>query len=175
MSIRAKSSLIIAIVAVAVTFSCGKKDSETTGGTPVVAAPPPLPAGASQNLTRNSAAPFYNFDNLGPINYPAVQKSIQVSGDSDIGVTGWALDVSKKGPAGGVDIVLDNVPHSARYGMDRADVAAHFNRPDYAKCGFQLTIAKGQLPKGQHSVSVRVISSDQKSYNEGPVVQFTLN
>jgi hypothetical protein len=167
---------MIVVLAAAFALSCDKKDVETASGSPAAApAPAPLPPGVSKNLTHNNAAPFYNFDNLGPVNYPAVQKAIQVSADTDIGVAGWALDVSKKGPAGAVDVVLDNVPHAAHYGLDRTDVSSHFNRPDYAKCGFQLILAKGQLSKGPHSVSVRVISSDMKSYNEGPVIQFTVN
>lgn len=165
----------LVVAAFALSLSCGSKDAETAHGTPPATAPAPLPAGISQDLTRNSAAPFYNFDSLGPVNYPAVEKNIQISGDADIGASGWALDVSKKGVAGGVDVVLDNVPHSAHYGLPRNDVATHFNRPDYVNSGYQLVMAKGQLSKGPHTISVRVISSDKKSYNEGPVVQFTVN
>jgi len=172
MSIGARYSLTIAVLAVAVLVSCGKKE-EATSSAP--AAPAPLKPGISQNLTRNTGEPFYNFDSLGPINYPAVQKGIQVSADSDISISGWALDVSKKGPAGAVDVVLDQTPYSARYGQDRSDVALHFNRPDYAKSGYQLVLDRGRLNKGTHSVSVRVVSSDKKSYNEGPAVQFTVN
>jgi len=36
-------------------------------------------------------------------------------------------------------------------------------------------VGRGQLAKGSHSVSVRVIANDKKSYNEGPVIQFTVN
>ena len=180
MLIRSKSLLTIVVVTVAVSFSCGKKDAEDAG-TPAATSstpappPPPLAPGISQNLTRNSAPPFYNFDSLGPIQYPAVQKSNQISGDTEYSVMGWAMDVSKKGPAGAVDVVIDQVPYSARYGIDRTDVASHFNNPEYTKSGFQLALARGQLSKGQHTVSIRVISSDRKSYNEGPTVQFTVN
>jgi len=58
---------------------------------------------------------------------------------------------------------------------ERPDVASHFNRTDYTNCGFQLNVGRGQLTKGSHSVSVRVIANDKKSYNEGPVIQFTVN
>ena len=177
MSSRSKCLLSIVIIAAAVSFSCGKKDAETTGTAPAAAnhAPPPLPAGISQDLKKNAGEPVYVFDTLGPVNYPAVQKSIQIPGDAAIAASGWALDESKTSPAGGVDVVIDQVPHSARYGLERTDVASHFKRPDYTNSGFQLAMAPGQLSKGQHSISIRVISSDKKSYNEGPVVQFTVN
>jgi hypothetical protein len=174
MSARSKSLPAIVLLAVVVSISCGKKDVEGTGSAPA-AAPPPLPAGISKNLTKSTTAPFYNFDSLGPISFPAVQKSNQLSGDAEVSVTGWALDESKKGTAGGVDVVIDQVPYSAQYGDPRKDVAEHFNRPDYVNSGFHLVLARGQLTKGPHSVSVRVISSDKKSYNEGPVVPFAVN
>jgi hypothetical protein len=178
MSIWSKSLLTIVVFAVSV--SCGNKEGDNKpaaenhpAATP--APPAPLAAGISQDLKKNPAPPFYTFDTLGTINYPAVQKSIQLSGDADIAVSGWALDESKNGPAGGVDVVLDQVPHSAHYGLQRPDVADHYKRPDYGNSGFQLMVGRGQLSKGPHSVSIRVISSDKKSYNEGPVVQFTVN
>jgi hypothetical protein len=179
MSIRSKSLLTMVVMAIAVSVSCGKKEADATPTAenhPAAApAPPPLAAGISQDLKKNPTAPFYNFDSLGSVNYPAVQKDIRVSGDTDMAVSGWALDESKKSTAGGVDVVLDQVPHNAHYGLERSDVASHFKRPDYAGSGFQLVVARGQLTKGPHTVSVRVISSDKKSYNEGPAVQFTVN
>ena len=169
--------LSIVVIAATVSFSCGKKDAETTGTAPAAAnhAPPPLPAGISQNLKKNAGEPVYIFDNLGSVKYPAIQKSIQIAGDTAITTSGWTLDESKESPAGGVDVVIDQTPYSARYGLERTDVASHFKRPDYTNSGFLLTMAPGQLNKGPHSISVRVISSDKKSYNEGPVIQFTVN
>jgi hypothetical protein len=167
---RSKSLLSI-VVLTGISISCGNKEGEATSSAP----PPALPPGISQNLTRNSAAPAYNFDNLGPINYPAVQKSNQISGDTPNAVSGWALEQGQKGTAGGVDVVIDQVPYSAHYGSPRTDVADHFKCPDCTNSGFQLNMAKGQLTKGPHMVSVRVISNDKKSYTEGPVVQFTVN
>jgi hypothetical protein len=174
---RSKSLLTIVVLIAGVSTSCGsgskEKEAEASHSAPAPA-PPPLPAGVSQSLTRNSAPPAYNFDNLGPINYPAVQKSNEISGDADNAVSGWALDLSQKGTAGGVDVVIDQVPYAAHYGAARTDVADHFKRPDCTNSGFHLNLARGQLPKGQHTVSIRVISADKKSYNEGPVVQFTV-
>src|SRR5690242_608237 len=99
MSILSKRLLTTVVAAVAVSVSCGKKDVEAVPAAESHAAPattPPLPAGISQDLKRDAAAPLYNFDSLGSINYPAVQKSNQVSGDTDMMVSGWALDEAKK-------------------------------------------------------------------------------
>ena len=91
------------------------------------------------------------------------------------GITGWAVDDPKKMLAGGVDVVIDQVPYSAHYGSERKDVATHFKQPAYNASGFELMIAPEQLPKGQHSVFLRVISNDKKSYYQGPVIQFVIS
>jgi hypothetical protein len=150
-------------------ISCGTKDVERT---------PPPPAwvsGISQNLTRSAAATSCVLDNIGPVANPAAQKSVEVSGATTFGITGWAIDEVNKTTAAGVDEVIDGKPYSAHYGSARTDVATHFNQPNYNNSGFELMVAPGQLTKGPHSVSIRVISSDKKSYYQGPVVQFTVN
>ena len=167
------------VAAMAATLSCGKKDVESRPAAPAQGAPAapaaaPLTPGMSKNLKRNPDPPFYNFDSLGAIHYPVVQKAPQLQSDDEVMITGWAADPSKKTLAGGVDVVIDGVPYSAGYGTDRSDVAAHYNTPELAKCGFQLRLARKQLTKGPHAVSVRVIARDQKSYNEGPTVMFTV-
>jgi len=175
-SIRTNSVLASVVLAlgVATLISCGggAKDVERT------LAPPSWAPGISQNLTRNLAAATVAscvLDNIGQVGNPAAQKSVQVPGDTAFGITGWAIDEVAKAPAGGVDEVIDGVPYSAHYGSERTDVAAHFNQPGYRNSGFELMVAPGQLNKGPHSVSIRVISSDKKSYYQGPVVQFSVN
>lgn len=171
MSISIRSNSVLAITVLA-SLSCGTKNVERT--------PPPAAwaAGVSQNLARSAAAATVAscvLDNIGQVSNPAAQKSVQVPGDTAFGMTGWAIDEVNKSTAGGVDEVIDGAPYSARYGTERADVAAHFNQPNYRNSGFELMVAPGQLTKGPHSVSIRVISSDKKSYYQGPVVQFSVN
>jgi hypothetical protein len=167
MFIFSRSTLLA--VGVLIFISCGKKDVERTPP------PPSWAPGISQDLARSAAAPSCVLDNIGPVANPAGQKSIEVSGATTFAITGWAIDEANKTTAGGVDEVIDGTPYGAHYGSPRTDVAAHFNHPDYRNSGFELMVAPGQLAKGPHSVSIRVISSDKKSYYQGPVVQFTVN
>ena len=161
-------STLLALV-VFFSISCGTRDVERTP-------PPPVWApGISQNLTRSAAAPSCVLDNIGPVANPAAQKPVEVSGATAFGITGWAIDEANKAAAGGVDEVIDGTPYGAHYGSVRTDVATHFNQPEYRNSGFELMVAPGQLTKGPHSVSIRVISSDKKFYYQGPVVQFTVN
>ncbi len=173
----------ITVIAVVVLTSCGKKDdvpgsnSGTPPATAVVASHPaaaPLAPGVSPNLTRNPTAPMYHLDKIGTANDPVGQKSSQISGDASILIMGWAADGPKKTVAGGVDVVLDGTPFIAKYGTGRNDVADAFKRPEYLKSGFELLLSPGQLTKGEHSLSIRVISSDQKSYWQGEVVKFVV-
>ena len=182
MSIGARSVCGIGVCALLLMAGCGRKDepaASTSGpatGAPAVApAAPPLTPGASNNLKKNDGAPVYNFDWMGPVSYPAIQKSVQISGDVENSVNGWAMDRSKKMPASGVDVVIDGVPYAAKYGIARIDVAKHFDKPEYLKSGYLLMLAPHQLTKGPHALAIRVIANDGKSYNEGPVVHFTVN
>ena len=181
MSIHPRAYGFLALIALefAISISCGTRDVEgvnkTQAPTPAPAIAKPLVPGISPNLSRSNLVPLCFVDNLGPVSDPAKQKSVQVSGDTTFGIRGWAVDGPKKVVAGAVDVVIDQTPYSAQYGSPRKDVAAHFNQPEYTNSGFELMIAPGQLPKGQHSVAIRVISSDKKSYYQGPVIQFAVN
>jgi hypothetical protein len=170
---RPPSLLTITLLAIAVATSCGKKDDSTA---PVnrPAAPPLIP-GISQNLTRTAVAPTYYLDTIGTTSNPTSQKSFPVAGDSSVLIRGWAVDGSTKTLAGGIDVVIDGNPYAASYGTVRPDVSDHFKLPQYEKSGFELTLSPGQLTKGEHSVSIRVISSDKKSYYQGEVVKFVVS
>ena len=182
MSIGSRSVCVIGVCAFLLMAGCGKKDEPATstsgpasGAPATTAAAPALTPGASNNLKKNDGPPFYNFDWMGKVNYPAAQKSVEISGDVENSVNGWAMDPSKKMPASGVDVVIDGVPYAAKYGIGRIDVAKHFDKPEFLKSGYLLTLAPHQLTKGPHALLIRVITNDGKSYNEGPVVHFTVN
>jgi hypothetical protein len=167
--IRSNGAPAITILALAVLISCGTKDAEHT-------APPATWApGISQNLTRSGATTQCVIDNIGQVGNPAVERLVQVPGATTFGITGWAIDEPNKTTAGGVDVVIDQAPYNAHYGSPRPDVATHFKQPNYANSCFELMVAPGQLAKGPHSVSIRIISSDKKSYYQGPVVPFAVN
>jgi hypothetical protein len=131
--------------------------------------------GISQNLPRSPATPSCVLDNIGPVSNPSMQKTVQVSGSTAFPISGWALDDTTKATAGGVDVVVDMTPYTAHYGIARSDVAAHFSQPGFTNSGFELTVGPGQLSPGPHSVAIRVIASDKKSFYQGPVVQFAVN
>ena len=173
MSIRTRNLPIMTLLAVAASLSCSEKNDP---GVPIVpphtAAPSP---GISQSLTRNDKPPLYHFDRFGPVKDPTLQKSFEIPGDVPQHLEGWAVDPTTNALSGGVDIVIDSTTFTAAIGLNRADVAVHFKRPDYAGAGFELTLPVGRLTKGAHAISIRVIASDRKSYYQGEAVPFTVN
>ncbi|MEW6771942.1 MAG: hypothetical protein AB1330_11240 [Bacillota bacterium] len=99
---------------------------------------------------------------------PLVQGSpFVVSADKDnaITITGWAVDGRAKDKAGGVFINVDgrlDIP--ALYGLDRRDVAEHFKNKRYRFSGFTASFATSVLGKGRHTLSLKVVTADKKSY-----------
>lgn len=140
-------------------------DSAVSAGNP--------PAGAIQEIECGNSASFLDY--LGPVIYPWGRESVHVSGDQQIQFLGWAVDESNQSVAGGVDVLIDEVPYAATYGIHRTDVADHFKNIACQNSGFLLLLAPGKLSKGQHSVSLRTISYDKKFYCQGPKLQFTID
>ena len=132
----------------------------------------PAANGSSGTLTLSKLECACFLDYIGPVVNPAGQNSVEVAADQGVTFSGWAIDELHKAAAGGVDVVIDGMPYSARYGVERGDVAGHYNNAALRNTGFEWTLAPGQLSKGLHSVSLRVIASDRKTYYQGPGIQF---
>jgi len=176
MYIRTTSLLTLTVFAVFVSMSCGDKKEDP--GVPIVQKAPPPPAlvpGTSQNLTKNAKPAMVRVDRFGSVNNPAPQKSFQIAGDGAVLIMGWAVDETAKKLAGGIDVVIDQAVYSAKTGISRTDVADYYKRPDYTLSGYELTLPPGQLTKGEHTASIRVISNDKTSYFQGDVLKFAVN
>lgn len=165
------SALGVVLAGIALT-SCG--GSSPTTGTPA-AAKEMHATGSTQNLTRSDLAPVCFLDQIGDVLNPAINQPAHVSVAKDLAFGGWAVDDAAKRVAGGVDVVIDGTPMSAEYGSPRKDVATALKKPEYAAAGFVLALPSGQLAKGQHTVVLRVISNDKKTYYQSPGVVFIVD
>ncbi|CAA9544408.1 MAG: hypothetical protein AVDCRST_MAG88-280, partial [uncultured Thermomicrobiales bacterium] len=91
---------------------------------------------------------------------------IPFSPDSPLLVTGWAADDAAGGPAGGVIVTVDGDRHfHAVYGGERADVSRR-RGAGYGRSGFVAMIPAATLPPGRHQLTVKVVTSDGRSYYE---------
>lgn len=99
---------------------------------------------------------------------PERTRPIDLPADEPATILGWALDPATGETGGGVLIVVD----------DRAPIFALAGEPtprvanDAAaagrEAGFVATLPAALLPPGRHSLSVRVLSADRRSYAELP-------
>ena len=86
----------------------------------------------------------------------------------DVVLSGWAVDLSSRQCASGVDVVIAGKPYNAsKYGLERSDVARYLKHDAYKKSGFQFTIPAGGLSYGSHEIIMRVLSPDGKRFGEG--------
>lgn len=99
---------------------------------------------------------------------PLVQGSpFIVSADRDnvITVNGWAVDGRANDKAAGIFINVDgqlDIP--ALYGLDRRDVAEYFKNGHYRFSGFTASFATSVLGKGEHTLSLKVVTADKNGY-----------
>jgi hypothetical protein len=176
MYIRITGLLTLTVIASVVSISCGDKKEDP--GVPISSSRPAAPVlapGISQTLTKNDKPPLYHLDSFGPVKNPGGPKPFEIASDSSNLVMGWAVDPVTKQLPGGIDVVVDQATFTAKAKTQRTDVADHFKRPDYVSSGFELVLPPGQLTKGEHTASIRVISSDKKSYYQGDVMKFMAN
>lgn len=75
-------------------------------------------------------------------------------------VGGWAAD------ARGVFVSVDGIHHfQAVYGDERPDVAGRLGAAQL-RSGFDLLLPTDQLAPGRHSLTIKIVSSDGRSYFE---------
>jgi hypothetical protein len=90
---------------------------------------------------------------------------IEVPAGGTIQVEGWAVDKPAGGLARAVLIIVDEqFPVQAEYGQERADVAEALGNAAYLKSGYSANIPSELLPPGRHTLEVRVVSQDGRSY-----------
>ncbi len=116
--------------------------------------------------------PLMNIEQVGDVHSP-FGGVIRVSGSRGIKVTGWAVDQQSVAAASEVDIAIDGMPFPSIHGSERRDVADYFKRPAYVASGFVAEVPADTLAKGNHALTVRVVSSKGECYYESaglPVV-----
>lgn len=126
-----------------------------------------LDAGITPRLPRNPRPTQYFIDQFGPSAQP-FRKTAEIRAGQDVTVRGWAIDAPADALAGGVEIVVDGHAYKLPYFLSRADVAAAKRKEAYTDCGFLGIVSAELLPKGSHTVSLRIVSADRKTYYQSP-------
>lgn len=122
-----------------------------------------------QMVRINGTTPF-SIDSVGGIvlNEPHDQP-ITVAQDRSLVITGWAIDAGNRSTAGEVFVIVDGVGEfRTEYGAGRPDVAALHSRTAYVNSGYTLTLPAGTLAAGKHTLSIRIVTQDQRGYYDPP-------
>ncbi len=82
-----------------------------------------------------------------------------------LNVSGWCVDQASRRPAGGAVLCFDqSIELPAAYGLDRPEVESIFKRGSYRRSGFTATFLTDSLGPGQHTLALKVMAPDGKSY-----------
>jgi hypothetical protein len=80
-------------------------------------------------------------------------------------INGWAVDSNAGLAAGGVFLNIDGkIDIPTFYGSDRKDVSDFFKNKNYRYSGFLNILGISTLSKGQHILSIKVVTADKKGY-----------
>lgn len=126
-----------------------------------------LEDGITPELHRNPQRTEYSIDQFGPSTQP-FHKAVEIHLGEDVKVSGWAIDVLATTLAGGVEIVIDGHAYKLPYSLSRPDVAIAKGKQTCTNSGFSGTVSPAFLPKGSHTVFLRIVSADRKTYYQTP-------
>jgi len=163
---------VIAVLFGAVILAATRGQSSPAAPTPATAANgAPLPQAAAPTialatLNKSPSETFFFIDALNTTSLLTPPPTpIKVATGGEITLTGWAVDTTAGKAAGGVILVVDDATtFQAIYGIDRPDVAVNLKNDAYRRCGFSATFPASTLTPGRHTITIKIIAADLKSY-----------
>jgi len=114
--------------------------------------------------TQVSSQTLYYIDTINGLVINQQKQPIPLSTDKNLIVSGWAVDEKAKDVSGGVLIDIDGKLYPSTYGTDRPDVADAYKTPSYKNSGFISEIPISEIGKGQHTLSIKILTKDKKAY-----------
>jgi predicted O-methyltransferase YrrM len=129
----------------------------------------PVPATAA--VRSEQPTPCY-LDQLGEFSNPLAHPAIRVHPHEPLAVAGWAIDVARRRPAEGVELVLDEISYRTAVRIARTDVATVHGDQAYVRCGFNTWLPADALTRGSHTLELRVILEGGRSYYTAARLEF---
>ena len=78
-------------------------------------------------------------------------------------ILGWAVDWPARDVAGGVTVVIDGTTHQACYGLCNNNAVKNLKSDKYLISGFVCFVPAGEVRPGIHTISLKVLSRDNKA------------
>ena len=123
--------------------------------------------GASRDLPCTTQVALGQLDRINSSLFENKGEVTTSFGESTV-IVGWAADPESGAVASGVDVVVDDIPYRAIYGIPRSDVAQALANPALENSGFRFSLGPGVLNRGIHSFAIRVLAANGEAYCEGP-------
>jgi len=124
------------------------------------------PTIALATLNKSPSETFFFIDALNTTSFLTPPPlPIKVAIEGAITLTGWAVDTTAGKAAGGIILTVDDATtFQASYGIDRPDVAVALKNDAYRRSGFSATFPVSTLTPGRHTITIKIIAADLKSY-----------
>ena len=117
-------------------------------------------------LTRMHAETPFHIDSINTHLLTSLDtQTIHVASEEEmLEIRGWAIDADAENIAGGVYVDIDGQLYPTIYGKEREDIARYFDMPAYRYSGFQTSLLTSHLRKGEHELSIKILTHNQTAY-----------
>lgn len=89
------------------------------------------------------------------------------TGKNHIVVSGWTIDSVLKMPVDEAYVCIERNEYKASFGINRTDVALHFNEPALQNCGFSSIVPIDAFVEGINNISIKTISGKNRTITAG--------
>ena len=118
---------------------------------------------------------FYNYEFISYNNFIGEKEknilALPYSKESFMQISGWAVDKNNSQAASFVNLQIDGKNYPVFYGTERQDIEKKYNNKLYRYSGFNRFIPLKEIGIGSHDVSLKIFTSDGKSYYRKDVLE----
>jgi hypothetical protein len=115
------------------------------------------------NFKMSSVQTLYSIDRINGIPFTDLKKPMQIT-SSVLKLEGWAIDDIAHSKAKNVYVEIDGKYFKSEYGIERNDVALKYGNAAYSKSGWKISIPTSAFKKGNHNLSLVIISPNEKYF-----------
>ena len=89
----------------------------------------------------------------------------------EVTLSGWAIDPRSREAGSQIQVLIDDAPYPAEYGLPRPDVAAASGNRLQANSGFRAVVVLPVQASGTRRFAVRLVGRDRASYADSAAIE----